>query len=338
MSFLTDLVVQKIRSFDSQEAAADFFKASIEEIEDWNQEMRIPVSALEKVFNPDQIRLPCSEEALWKGKQVCILLPWYKSTNPVTAFSIMSMLDRAKMAVMLNFGDAFIAHTRNTLAEKFLQSNLEWALTVDDDMILPCGNAAWFNSFTGFKFPERFAGLHTVNRLLSHEKTLVGALYFGRWKRGKPVYAEGNQPNEEAFARRGPHDVCKPTKWVGTGCMLIHRTVFLDIEKNFPHLARDNKGNRGHWFTSSEHDLREASRKSLLILQDQTATEQSRILMAEELLRKAQDRSRFNSGLGMGEDVQFCVRATQSGHHPHVDLGLVCGHMGNCIFGPKQIP
>ncbi len=336
MSYLRGLVLAKIKELG--EGASEFFGVGPIELAGWQQDRDIPVSAVEKVFVPETFFKSKIEEARWEGKQVCILLPWYKSTNPVTAFSIMSMLDRTKMAVMLNFGDAFIAHTRNTLAENFLKSTMEWSLSIDDDMVLPCGNAGWFNSLTGMNLPEQFAGLHTVNRLLSHGKSLVGALYFGRWKHGKPVYAEGaSQSAEEAYARRGPHDICKPTKWVGTGCMLIHRKVFLDVEGRFPHLARNADGKFGHWFTSSEHDLRQAARDALDILNDGGVSETARLAKVTKLLEESQTRSKYHSSLGMGEDVAFCVRATQAGHQPHVDMGLVCGHMGSHVFGPQKV-
>ncbi len=335
MSFLRNLVLAKIKELG--EGAPEFFGVGPVELAFWQNDGEIPVSAVEKVFNPESFFKERIEEAHWAGKQVCILLPHYKSSNPVTYFSLLSMLDRTKMAVMLNFGDAFIAHTRNTLAENFLRSSMEWSLTVDDDMVLPCGNATWFNSLTGMNLPEQFAGMHTVNRLMSHGKTVVGALYFGRWKHGKPVYAEGaSQAAEEAYARRGPHDVCKPTKWVGTGCMLIHRKVFLDIEERFPHLARNPDGKFGHWFTSSEHDLRQATKAALETLNDDAASETSRVSKVKKLLEESQTRSRYHSSLGMGEDVTFCVRATQAGHQPHVDMGLLCGHMGNYVFGPQK--
>jgi hypothetical protein len=43
-------------------------------------------------------------------------------------------------------------------------------------------------------------------------------------------------------------------------------------------------------------------------------------------------KSTRNSQLGMGEDVQFCIRAAQAGHQPHVDLGVMCGHLGSMSF------
>lgn len=240
------------------------------------------------------------------------------------AFSVMSLIHPTKTAAMLDFGDAFIVHSRNKLADGFLRTGIEWCLTIDDDMVVPFGNAKLFNSFTGFRMHERFAGLNVVDRLLSHGKTLVGGLYFGRWRHGKGMYGEGGDSNELRYAKSGPHDVCKPTRWVGTGCMLIHRTVFLDIEKNFPHLARGQDGRGGQWFTSSEHDLRAAF---------ESVREQPDTVQAMKTIAAAADKGKRHSSMGMGEDVQFCIRATQSGHQPHVDLGCMCGHIGSYCYG-----
>lgn len=333
----SQLVLDKVRSFKSSDEAAAFFECETEDIANWLEGQPIPVGALEKVFDPAKLVAPKVGEVSAKDRKVTLMLPAYKSTNPVSAFSILSLIDKARMAVMLDFGDAFIAHSRNKLASNFLKTNSEWALTIDDDMILPCGNADWFNSFTEFNLPKEFAGLNTVDRLLSHQKTLVGALYFGRWKHGKPVYAEGSSNREEEnLARSGPSDMCKPTKWVGTGCMLIHRSVFLDIEKKFPHLARNEQGDFGNWFTSSEHDLQAAVTDVRSKLDDNNVSDAAKIQLAKKILAESAQRARIHSSLGMGEDVQFCVRATQAGHQPYVDMGLLCGHMGSFIYGPYK--
>lgn len=273
-------------------------------------------------------------------KQVLIILPWYKYTNPLTAFSVMGLIDRSRTGILLNFGDAFVAHTRNTCADLFLKSGLEWMLTIDDDMVVPFGNADWFNAYTGFDLPPKFAALNALDRLLSRGKTLVGGLYFGRHRAGKPMYAEGcNEPTEEAFARKAPHDGIKPTRWVGTGCMLVHRSVFLDIEKKFPRLARckENNTRGGQWFTSSEHELA-AAVEDLHALFEQSSGKWDEQLCyrAFAKLSEARASARSNSGLGMGEDVQFCIRAAAAGHQPYVDMGLVCGHSGDRVYGPRN--
>lgn len=285
---------------------------------------------VDEIFDPESI----PEARMFEGKKICIALPWYKSTEPRTAFSIMALLDRTKTAVMLDWGDAFVSHSRCKLSDNFLKSNMEWMLMIDDDMVLPFGNAKLFNSFTGFNLPEKFAGLNTIDRLLSHGKTLVGSLYFGRWTNGKPVYAEGAESKqEEEFVRRGPHDLLKPCRWVGTGALLIHRTVFTDIEKTFPHLARNDKGVSGQWFTSSEHDSVEAVSQVLKMIDNDPTVSVDTI---HKILLDARRKSNKFSGLGVGEDVVFCHRAAQSGHQPYVDLGLLAGHTGAFCYGPKK--
>jgi len=267
-----------------------------------------------------------------KGKpKVLIAMPWYKTVNPRTSFSVMGLVDRTRTALMLNFGDAFIAHARNKCAENFLKSDLEWMLMVDDDVILPFGDPTWFNAFTGFNLKDPFASFHTLDRLMSHGKTLIGGMYWGRNPTGRGMYSEAaNVPTEAAWARKGPYDQIKETRWVATGCLLVNRQVFLDIEKKFPLLARGQDGNGGNWFTSSEHTLTDAVAKAQKAL-DANAPEK-----AKELLVHGMASVRASSGLGMGEDVAFCVRAKQAGHPAFVDLGLTVGHVGDCTYGPKN--
>ena len=269
------------------------------------------------------------------GQKVFLALPWQKHTNPITAFSVANLLDRRRMSACLNFGDAFVAHSRNTCADLFLRSDCEWMLMVDDDMVLP-GNAAWFNAFTDMGLPEQFASFNVVDRLLSHGKTLVGALYFGKHKHGKPMYCEGvYNPVEEDYARKAPFDVVKPTKWVATGCMLIHRQVFLDIEKRYPRLARNKEGLRSQFFTSSEDAVVEAAADCIRLMKDALpgATIMGKV---EAILKAAVMEAERHTPLGLGEDVSFCRRATVTGHQPHVDMGLVLGHIGTQVYGPRN--
>lgn len=275
-------------------------------------------------------------EANWEGKKVAILLPFYKSTTPQTTFSLLKLLDRQKMTVMQRSGDAFIVHTRNSLANAFVKSGIEWSYWCDDDMVMPCGDAEWFNRETGFNFPPQFAGVHTLNRLMSHNKTLVGGLYFGRNAKGDPMYNEGIiDPIEKAFARSAPHDVIKPTAWVATGAMLVHRQVYLDIQKRFPSLAPQTATDGWHYFSRSETELARASQLALSVLEDQNAPPEARLAKVKELLETARDRGTKSRSLSEGEDVTFCKRAAQAGHQPYVDFGTVCGHIGTCVYGPK---
>ena len=269
-------------------------------------------------------------------KKVMVVLPWWKHVSPITAFCVAQLIDRRRTASMLNFGDAFIAHSRNSCVDVFLTSSCDWLLTIDDDMAVPFGNAEWFKAHTGFTdFPEKFLAWNAIDRLMSHKKSLVGALYFGRHPLGPPVYNEaGMSPQEAEYARRGPYDLVKPTRWVGTGCMLVHRSVFEDIEKKFPRLSRGLDKRGGNWFTSTEASVL----GQLQALQDQLQLgplDGGKAYAALDGVVAILSRAQAENSLGFGEDVSFCLRASAAGHQPHVDMGLICGHLGTFCFGPR---
>lgn len=244
------------------------------------------------------------------------------------------------MSCLMNYGDAFVSHSRNGCADVFLKSDIDWLLSIDDDLIVPIGsgkeNADWFNAHTGLNLPEKFAGQNAVDRLVSHGKTLIGGLYWGRSLKGKAMYAEGmNVPSEAEFARRGPHDLIRETRWVATGFQLTHRSVFEAIEKKFPRLARGPNGKGGQWYSSSEHTAMETidSVRELLSrgpLSGETAHK------ALSMLEVGASEARRKSSLGAGEDVTFCVRAKEAGHPAFVDHGLWCGHVGQLVYHGKN--
>lgn len=269
-------------------------------------------------------------------KKVFVALPWYKNCHPATAFSVSQILDKRRTSSAMSMGDAFIQHTRNSLADAFLRTECEYMLSVDDDMIIPCGQAKWFKGFTGFNWmPDEFAGLNTLDRLVSHKKSVVGALYFGRWSGGSPVFSEGANPDIAKEARKAPIDKLVKTNWVGTGCILVSRQVFLDIEKRFPRLARGTDGRGGNWFTSSEHGLLESVDMCREML-SKGPMDGSKALKAYEILEGASAKARQSSGLSVGEDVIFSRRAREAGHEVFVDFGLLAGHSGFCVYGPKN--
>lgn len=282
----------------------------------------------------DAIAQPAASIKVY-GSKILIGTPWYKSACPLTAFCVTQLTDSRRCASTLHWGDAFVAHSRNTLGDVLLNSKCEWMLMIDDDMVVPFGNANWFRWATGMNLPEPFASFNAIDRLLSHGKSLVGALYFGRQgdpKKSGAVYAEAAMNQQEAiYARKGPYNLIKPVRWVGTGCVLVHRTVFEDIGKKFPRLAR-SPGKCGNYFTSCEASLID----QLELLQGQLLTgplDGTKAYKAVEGINAMVALAKAENTLGDGEDVSFCKRAAAAGHLPHIDMGLVCGHIGNACFG-----
>lgn len=238
---------------------------------------------------------------------------------------------------MLNWGDAYVSHSRNSCADNFLKSDLEWALWIDSDMIPPIGNAEWFRSNTGWAdYPEPFASFNTIDRLMSHNQSLVGGLYFGRHRHSPPVFNEAAaNPQMAEFVTKGPYNEIRPTKWVGTGCLLTHRSVFEAIEKKFPYLRRGPDGRGGHWFSSSEHTAMDSIRRIREHLEG-GVLDGNRAHKAYEMALQAEAEAKAKSSLGMGEDVTFAMRARDAGFQSYVDLGLICGHIGSHCYGPRD--
>lgn len=228
-----------------------------------------------------------------------------------------------------------MAHTRNIVGDQFMKSGCDYLLTVDSDMCVPFGSAAFHRAYLNWPdLPEPFASFHTIDRLLSHGKTLVGGLYFGRALSGtgKPLYLEGmRDPKEAEYARKAPYDLIKPTGGVATGCLLIHRSVFEDIEKKFPQLGRQPDGTGGNWFTSTEHALMSSVQNVLKELSSGPMSSE-KCYKAYSMLSAAEAEARANCPLGIGEDILFCRRAAQAGHQCWVDMGLILGHIGSKVY------
>lgn len=229
----------------------------------------------------------------WEGKNVCVLFPCYKTTNPATAWALFAAgLDygKAKICGFMELGNALIYKSRNKLADQFLRTEAEYSIWLDDDVVPPIGRAPWFRWVNQLptSFPEKLAGRHFIERLTSHKKTLVGGLYFGRQRTGNPMFHEGLKSREANNAARHYIDELRPTEWVATGALCVHRQVFLDIRKEYPEL--EPKTDKDFW-------------------------------------------GYFNPIGSAGEDVSFCIRAKKAGHQAYVDLGLHCTHIGYAAYG-----
>ena len=252
MTYLESLVIQRCQTLGDK--AAEFFGVAPMHVRQWmNGSKRPSLAAVEKVFKePEQPTI----EADWAGKDVMLCLPMYKQTNPLTVFSLLGIWDRTKFGALVEYGDAFIVHSREAIAHRFLESGKQYSLWIDDDMVVPMGNAEWYRTKTGFLLPDEFAGLHTANRLRSHNKSIVGGLYFGRKPHGRAMYYEAlvDSPvgaEENARAHTAPINSLRPCKWTGTGCIWIERQVFLDIRENNPHLEPMFPGEPFHYFVNA---------------------------------------------------------------------------------------
>lgn len=222
------------------------------------------------------------------GRDIFVGFPCYKTTNPVTAFTMIAMaLDfgRDKIRFDMSIGDAMIYHSRNTIVKKFLETDAKWLFMMDDDIIPSIGRPAWMRStvHAARNLPDLPLQRHILHRLIGSGKTLVGGAYFGR-QENAPIMCSDRSLDAKAKAYA---DVITPVDWVATGCLLIHRKVFNDIKEKFPELSPQNPNSP------------EAAFDYFHPINSQT-----------------------------GEDVSFCKRAKQAGHQPHIDLGTPVFHLG----------
>lgn len=116
-----------------------------------------------------------------------------------------------------------VAHQRNQLVRKFLDTGIEWLLFVDDDMTFE---------------PD------ALDRLLETadpvERPIVGALCFA-WivsanQQVTPtIYLLGEKDGETKLVRHTgyPRDAVVPCNATGTGFLLIHRSVFIELAKRW---------------------------------------------------------------------------------------------------------
>jgi hypothetical protein len=143
--------------------------------------------------------------------------------------------------------DTMIARSRNMLAKRFLASGASWSLWLDADIAMPIGND-WFKWLTGTTaLPDEFTRYDGLERLLSHRKAFVGGVYASRKYHGGLVIQPEIRPrsHEDKLLcndiRRGTARGLADVDWLGFGCVLVHREVFLEIQRKFPQLAPESE-------------------------------------------------------------------------------------------------
>lgn len=197
-------------------------------------------------------------KAVAKGRwtrKVSMLLPCYGGVNPHVMYSFLAQVRKQPWMGVEYEADTIIQRARNLLVQRFLASKAEWAFFVDSDTIPPFGDPAFFYdqkrlcADPAFIRPE-FTALMAVERMLKAGRTIVGGVYQAR-RAGHdaplviqpclhPRHAEDRQLVEE-LRTRGPFDKVVQVGYVATGCAIIHRSVFRDIQNQFPERQPENE-------------------------------------------------------------------------------------------------
>lgn len=246
-----------------------------------------------------------------EGKRVMILTPIYRGMNGRTFFTLWRCFAQYgvdKVGLIPEF-QTVIHEARNMLAKAFLETDSEWCIMVDDDLLIPCGSSQITNRYFNARLPEPLASINAISRIMSHppECKVVGGLYFVK---GNPSFSRhrnsGRAICEQAFRdddfnsmlhQPKPTSGLIPQDWVAIGFCRIHRNVFEDIIKAIP----------GRW---------------------------------PECL-PSHDGGHYGIfqpiGPNVNEDVSFGRRCKAIGIQHYLDSGLVCGHCdGTSIFWPHS--
>jgi hypothetical protein len=179
----------------------------------------------------------------FEGRDIMLGFPCYKTTNPVTMATVVAMamdFGREKFRFDMEIGDAMVYHARNRIAAKFLDTDAKWLLMMDDDIIPSIGRPGWMRAWVtaARSLQDNALQRHVLHRLIGSGKTLIGGAYFGRQEGGALMCSDLSL----ASRVRNYEDAVVPVDWVATGCMMVHRTVFEDIQKKFPELAPKKQG------------------------------------------------------------------------------------------------
>jgi hypothetical protein len=195
-------------------------------------------------------------EAVLGGKwhrKTMMLTPLATQILPWVHFAHMAQLRTQPWLGYHQETDTLIQKARNKCAQAFLASEAEWSWWVDGDIVPSWGDPAFFYDVNRLGVPQNrisadFLQKKTLDRLLQHGKSIVGGVYQQRRKLGLICSPADMRPHPRmdekeavvSMRQRGPKDKLLEVDWCATGCLLVHRQVYLDIMKKRPDLAPEN--------------------------------------------------------------------------------------------------
>jgi hypothetical protein len=255
------------------------------------------------VYSAPEKEEPVGPRFEWPtGKFLDILIVANQGIEPDTMLSLMKQWEPDKMDIRVQ-AETLPIYARNKLSAQFLEGGKPWSFWLDRDIVLPCGDVAWFRQATGNPaFPAPFAKLNTLARLMSDNRKIVGGCYFGRHPGAHAQFNEAHTNKlVDSMVHSGPRNVVEKTRWIANGCMLVHRDIYLDIIKTQGEQIR----------------IKDVERQRALGYTYRFFTPQ---FDDEDLA----DNS---------EDVSFCARVEKTGLHDiYVDHAIVPGHIGKTAY------
>lgn len=194
-------------------------------------------------------------EAVIKGlwtRNSLLAVPLHREMNPQVHYAHMAILRKNPWIGYHQETDTILQVARNRCVKAFMESEAEWLFFVDGDTIPPFGSPDfWYHETRLSANPQiikpKFAELKAWERLQSHGKSIVGGYYLQRRRKGI-IIPFVDQREDFRLRTEGPRNELKKVPFVATGCMMVHRKVFLDIMNMRPDLAPQNGNDFWNFF------------------------------------------------------------------------------------------
>ena len=137
--------------------------------------------------------------------KIAIGIPTNRLIKPKTAKSLLELVAYSKhdYKIIVSTRGYNTSENRNYIATQAVNDKCHYLFFVDDDMVVP---------------PD------TLDRLLAHNKDIVGGVYLTKYEKQEPVV--------EYFDDKRPDELFK-VKAIGTGCLLIKCDVFKKIPQRW---------------------------------------------------------------------------------------------------------
>lgn len=198
-------------------------------------------------------------------------------------------------------------HARNLIADSFLKSSAEWLMWVDSDTLVPAG---------------------AVERMLSHGKTMVSGLYYGKNPPHPPIaytkYNGAYRPIDQDIRWEKGEIIHVDT--AGMGCCLTHRSVYEDIKNAFVPLQVPGGGIVTVHKSDIMGDIETASGPRSDEMDGKVYKGQLRLRLRTPDLANLRFPFFMIDHLRT-EDIYFFELAERVGHKLYLDTSIECGHL-----------
>lgn len=220
-----------------------------------------------------------------RNKQIYCAMPCYgaQMTQPFVV-SLIQTLQSTPFIGQLEFivNDSLVSRARNTLVARFLESDMQWLLFLDVDLEFQPEHIArlWLHATKENR--KIVCGIYAMKKLAPR--------FVANWIKGEEPDKNGAVKVSES----------------GTGCMLIHRSVFEKMRAAMPEIAYSTDSNHAGGPMKTEWDF------------------------------FAVGPYKYPSGLVryLSEDWMFCQRARDLGFDVWADTKIQIRHMGTLVYPP----